>query len=81
MFMDIKRVIKEKGYSVEQVAKEMGVSRVTLFQNINRNPTIKTLQRIADVIKCDVSEFFLDEKKESTFKCPHCGGELNIEIK
>lgn len=79
--MDIKKVIKEKGYTVEQVAKEMGVNRVTLFQNINRNPTIKTLQRIADVIHCDISEFFLDKKNESTFKCPHCGKELDIEIK
>lgn len=80
--MNIKKVIKEKGYTIEQVATEMGVNRVTLFQTISRNPTIKTLQRIADVIKCDVSDFFLDEieKKESTFVCPHCGKPINVDV-
>lgn len=80
--MNIKKVIKEKGYKIEQVAEEMGVHRVTLCQTINSNPTIRTLQRIADVIKCDVSDFFLDEieKKESTLVCPHCGKPINVDV-
>ena len=58
--MDVKTIIKEKGYTIEQVAKKMGVTRVTLSQNLSRNPTIKTLQKIADVIGCKVGDFFIE---------------------
>ncbi len=80
--MDVKTIIKEKGYTIEQVAKKMGVTRVTLSQNLSRNPTIKTLQKIADVIGCKVGDFFIDEMNQTgrSFKCPHCGGEINISI-
>lgn len=59
--MDVKRVIKEKGYTLERVASAMGITRVTLTQNLSRNPTVKTLQKIADVIGCSVGDFFSDE--------------------
>lgn len=60
--MDVKRVIKEKGYTLEKVAVGLGITRVTLAQNLSRNPTVKTLQRIADFIGCKVGDFFADEK-------------------
>lgn len=72
--MDIKKVIKERGYTVNQVADIMGKNRVTLFQTISRNPTVETLQKIADAIGCSVADFFRDEEKDaSVFRCPHCG--------
>ena len=52
--MDVKTIIKEKGFTIEQVAKEMGITRFTFTQNLSRNPTMKTLQRIADVLECKV---------------------------
>ena len=60
--MDIKKVIKERGYTIEDVAKKMGISRVTLSQNMSRNPTIGTLERIANAIGCKVVDFFQDEQ-------------------
>lgn len=48
--MDVKTIIKEKGFTIEQVAKEMGITRFTFTQNLSRNPTMRTLQRIADVL-------------------------------
>lgn len=60
--MDIKKVIKERGYTIEEVAKKMGISRVTLSQNMSRNPTIGTLERIANAIGCKVVDFFQDEQ-------------------
>ena len=59
--MDVKSIIKEKGFTIEQVVKEMGISRVTFTQNLSRNPTMRTLQRIADVLGCKVGDFFKDE--------------------
>lgn len=67
--MDIKGIIKKKGYTLERVAKEMGITRVTLSQNLanNKTPSLTTLQRIAKVIGCSVGEFFLDEVKPPQF--------------
>jgi len=59
--MDVKSIIKEKGFTVEQVAKEMGITRFTLAQNLSGNPTMKTLHRIARVLNCNIGDFFRDE--------------------
>lgn len=81
--MDVKTIIKEKGFTIEQVAKEMGITRFTFTQNLSRNPTMKTLQRIADVLECKVGDFFKDEIEPSkpTFVCPHCGNPIELEVK
>lgn len=66
--MDIKGKIKEKGFSMVSVAKEMGITRETLYANISGNTTYKTMRKVADVIGCKVSEFFEDEEdKKSDF--------------
>ena len=83
--MDIKRVIKEKGLTLEQTATKMGISRITLMQSLGGNPTVNTLQRVADAIGCRVVDFFADELEESTphpptFICPHCGKPLNVVV-
>ena len=79
--MDVKTVIKEKGWTIEQVANEMGITRVTLSQNLSRNPTVNTLQRVADVIGCNVGDFFRDEVESlpTTDVCPHCGKPIIIK--
>ena len=79
--MDVKSIIKEKGWTIERVAAEMGITRVTLSQNLSRNPTVNTLQRIADVIGCNVGDFFRDEVDllPSSGICPHCGKPIIIK--
>ena len=82
--MDVKSVIKQKGYTIEQVAEKIGVTRVTLTQNLSRNPTINTLQRIAEAIGCKVGDFFLDEfegKDENVITCPTCGTKIEFKKK
>lgn len=66
--MDIKGVIKEKGFTLDRVAselKERGImpraSKSSLSQSINGNPNLSTLQAIAEVIDCRVVDFFKDE--------------------
>lgn len=67
--MDIKGVIKEKGFTLDRVAselKERGImpraSKSSLSQSINGNPNLSTLQAIAEVIGCKVIDFFQDEQ-------------------
>lgn len=80
--MDVKSVIREKGYTFEQVAEKMGITRITLTQNLGRNPTINTLQRVADAIGCKVGDFFVDDVSEdevsNTIVCPKCGAKFGL---
>lgn len=64
--MDIKSIIKEKGYTIQDVAKKMGVNRVTLTLTLQGNPTYKKLKEIADAINCDIVDFFRDETNNSS---------------
>lgn len=83
--MDIKKVIKEKGFTLEQTATKMGISRITLMQSLSGNPTVNTLQRVADAIGCRVVDFFADEIEPThsthAFHCPKCGAELDLVLK
>ena len=88
--MDVKQIIKEQGFTLEQVAAKMpnsrtgkpGISRQSLYLAITGNPTVNTLKDIAEIIGCKVSDFFKDEGSgASTFLCPHCGQPITIEVK
>lgn len=80
--MDIKGVIKEHGFTLVEVANQMNITKGGISQIVNGSPTVKTLRTIADIIGCNVWDFFKDEMVESkpTFKCPYCGKELKIKI-
>lgn len=69
--MDIKGIIKEKGFTLDKVAailKERNLmpkaSKSSLSQSINGNPNLSTLQSIAEVIGCKVTDFFKDETSD-----------------
>ncbi len=65
--MEIKRVIREHGYTFERLANEWErvngktITKGALSQSISNNPTVERLQEIAKVIGCKVSDFFADE--------------------
>lgn len=54
--MQVSKVIKKYGCTIEDVAKQMGVKRITLAATISTrngeqpNPTVKTLRNIANAI-------------------------------
>lgn len=75
----IKEIIKEKGTSVQEVAKKMGIQPPSLSRAINGNTTVEMLEKIADAIGCEVSDFF-ERKEPNNFKCPNCGYDLNVKI-
>ncbi len=77
--MRIKEVIKEYGLTSKTVADRMGITPVGLSQHINGNPSVEVLQRIAEAIGCNPSEFF--EKKSNTIVCPNCGEQINITVR
>ena len=83
--MIISKVIRQHGFTIEQVADKLGLKRGSLANSIGGNPTVETLQKIADAIGCSRSEFFADEaesqpKQQPANVCPHCGKPINIKI-
>ena len=56
--MRIKEVCKEKGITVSQLAEKMGIKQESLSRAINGNPTLETLERIANALEVDVPELF-----------------------
>ena len=63
--MDVKQIIKDRGFTLEQVAALMpnsrtgqpGISRQSLYLAITGNPTVNTLKDIAEIIGCEVGDF------------------------
>lgn len=67
--MDVKKIIKERGFTLEKLAASMDppITKGTLSRNISNNPTLGTLQKIADIIGCTVGDFFRDEVNGGDF--------------
>lgn len=89
--MNIKKVIKAKGWTMESLAAEMknkngekGISQSSVSQLINGNPTLDKLVEIASIIGISVSELLADEEqsaKDNGVVCPHCGKFIPLEVK
>lgn len=58
MELKVKEVIKSKGLTMQQVADILGVTRDTLTRNINGNPTVETLEKIAKAIGVEITDLF-----------------------
>jgi len=61
----IKEVAKSKNISLEQLADILKINRVTLSRNINGNPTVETLSKIATALEVEISELFITSKDNS----------------
>lgn len=77
MSLRIKEVIKEKGLTVQGLAKKMGINRVGLSNHVNGNPSVEILQRIADALEVNITELF-EQAKSNEFTCPNCGTKLKV---
>jgi transcriptional regulator with XRE-family HTH domain len=79
--VDIKKKIKEHGWTLEKVGKEIGVTKSGMTQAVSGNPTIKTLEAIAGVLGISVSELLRDDDSRATeFSCPHCGKPIHVKL-
>lgn len=80
MNLRIKEVIKERGLSIQELADKIGINRVTLSNSINGNPTVETLNKIADAVGVQVTELFEQSKSDAaSLSCPHCGRPITIK--
>ena len=82
--MRVKEILKDKQLTLNDLAQELGVSRQALYLQINNNPRISTLQRIADALGVPVGQLFDEQPAgtadHNTITCPHCGAKLVINL-
>ena len=72
----IKELLAEKGMTQAELADKLGISRMTLNQNLYRNTfSLAKLEEIATAIGCRVVDLF---DNTYTITCPDCGKEINI---
>lgn len=64
--MEITKIIRKHGYDLTTVAKEMGILRGSLANQICKgNPQVNYLRKIAEIIGANINEFFEDEIDQS----------------
>lgn len=61
----IKELAKQKGMSMEEMADKLGINRVSLSRNINGNPTVETLNKIAYVLGVNIRDLFAYDSESS----------------
>ena len=77
LMLRIKEVIKEKGFSISDIAEKMGITQPALSSIINGNPTAEKLEQIASILNISASEFF-DQPATDIINCPYCGGKIKV---
>lgn len=88
--MDIKKVIKKQGWTLDRLAAEMtnkrggkrGISQSSLSQLLNGKTPLDRLQEISSIIGIPVSELLReeDEQRSTSITCPHCGQVIKIHV-
>ena len=84
--MRVKEVAKKKGISISSLAEKMGVKQESLSRAINGNPTVETLNKIAEALDVPMWQLFVDPDKIGNnthnlgngFVCPNCGARLTV---
>lgn len=80
----IKELCREKGVTISSIAEQIGTTQTSLSRALgdNGNPTLETLEKIANALNVEVTELFAQSKKETTsITCPHCGKSIEIKVK
>ena len=81
----IKELIKEKGYTQQEFAELLGMSRVGLAQIVNGKPSYPTLEKIATALNVPMWQLFASpdevqgEEDNNTITCPKCGTKFKME--
>lgn len=72
----IKELLQEKGMTQVDLANKLGVTKITLSQNIARNNwTLGKLEEIAAALGCRVVDLF---DNTYTITCPDCGRQIDV---
>ena len=57
-------ICKERGISLSELAERIGVKQANLSQSLNGNPTLSTLQTVAEHLSVDVADLFVKPERK-----------------
>lgn len=82
---NIKRITKEKGIQIKDLAATLEMTKENLSRLINSdNPTLKSIEKIAAALNVEPSEILFGIKDNNQQQpnniCPHCGKKIKISI-
>lgn len=80
----IKKLIKENGYTQEEFANKMGITRSGLLKAIGEHPSAPTLDRIAETLGVEMWELFTTReeilaKSPGEITCPYCEKRFSLK--
>lgn len=80
----IKELIKEKGFTQQELADKLGINRVTLNYQINGKPSYPTLENIARALDAEMWELFATREEvlahpHTSIHCPYCGSKFELK--
>lgn len=81
----IKELLKEKGFTQQEFADKLGVTRIAVVKMLAGNPSQSALEKIATALDVPMWQLFAspgDVAKEITGgdRCPYCGQPIKIKI-
>lgn len=80
---NLKRILKEKGIQVKELAEMLGIAKENASRLINQQtPQLQSVLKLAEALNVEPSEILFGIKDEHTNKhtCPHCGKEIKIKL-
>lgn len=80
MELRVKDICREKNILFKELAEKIGISDVALRKQVQGNPSIKTLETIADALGVSVVELFGKSEPSNGMTCPHCGKPITIKV-
>ena len=81
MKLRVKELCHAKNLTLQDLAERVEMKRESLSRAINGNPTVETLEKIADALGVPVGELFaVDPERAASIVCPHCGKPIKIKV-
>ena len=85
---NLKRICKEKGLQLKELADKLEMSSVSLSRIINNdNQTLNTVKKFAEALNVEPSEILFgikdatpDQITPANNICPHCGKRISIKL-
>lgn len=80
MKLRIKELCKSKGVLQKEIAEKIGITDIALRASLKGNPTIGTLEKVANALGVNLTELFEQPHTNTAgIVCPHCGKSITIK--
>lgn len=74
----IKDICKERGITYKEMATMLGTSDIALRASLRGNPTMRTLEKVAEILNVEVVDLF-KPREGAKMSCPYCGRTIDIQ--